>query len=926
MLVAVLLSGSGCHRDLVRLAEQERYDEVIERAESSRFTPHGRAARAYAEALLARARVDQARDVLLRDFRRGGDLLSLVALADLELALGRRGMAALHYERGISIDPELLRGRPDVCALLRERATVLVEHGQGLAAEDTLERAKQTCGPVPNEVVRLDVMALDQEIDRVADAQVRTRVAQTRCPSPDCAEVPVAERIAAHERALAEAAKAGPAALWKESQRQQASVSPEQLVEILLAELRGELGEAPLLDGDVALLVGEQPWSELAPAVMSRSPAEAAWLQLRLAPVVIDMPIAPAPRTGADQHDRWADRAQTLDRAQGWRVEALRGDLGSAELELAASLRPPAGAPEPSPSHGTASVLEPEAVAPEIQTQTAPEPSDDAAATGEAGHAPDHWLARAELDSQSLPGLLTVARLRRAAGRTDLALQATRYLLTRAHREGLSVAPRWAAIEAGRALAWGRFWEALAIAEAIESDQTRAVAAAAANALVLARIFCDGECKGDEDQATTARVMGEAWMQEQTQRLERLATSSVQRTSLGRSGCPSVAELLAPEAVGPLPETLRLVREQPDSPQVGRALIAAMESEAALICAPQVVLPLLAQGGHELSAARLAEYLAHVPEVRSSYELQAHAELAMVAQQGERAELLSTAAAAVSDDPRRTWIELARMARATGSRDLELSSLRQVLLHTPGLEDDVVRAAMVVHGLRDRQRSWAEQETPAGAEATRRHVSTWLERHPASQRFALRAALARQVAREGWLEPEAIDPVVEALFPTEVIRQRHDRIVASLRGESAAKPRSVLDVAGWADLARRGRVQEIPPALEVFADPSRAEALRLALAEDGKVWELRWRSAIGLIVHASPAARLRGMLVLRTMLADDARRRRGMLRWWSERPAAVQPEGVEHPRDLAATTIVDEQRILFALAFGLDLEPWLMGY
>ena len=99
-----------------------------------------RVARAWARSLVALGRVEEARTVLLRDFRTTADLPSLVALADLEMHEGLRGVAAAHYARAASLEVDPLRGREDVCALFRARAERFFDQGEAVAADLDLRR------------------------------------------------------------------------------------------------------------------------------------------------------------------------------------------------------------------------------------------------------------------------------------------------------------------------------------------------------------------------------------------------------------------------------------------------------------------------------------------------------------------------------------------------------------------------------------------------------------------------------------------------------------------------------------------------------------------------------------------------------------------------------------------------------------------
>src|SRR5690606_28489797 len=130
---------------LPRLSEQGRHEEVVTRAGKARILPRKRAARAWARSLVALGRSDEARAVLLRDFRKHAELPSLIALADLEAAEGRLGLATAHYARAASLESDPLAGRADVCELFRRRAARFFAEGEALAADLDLRRVAMIC-------------------------------------------------------------------------------------------------------------------------------------------------------------------------------------------------------------------------------------------------------------------------------------------------------------------------------------------------------------------------------------------------------------------------------------------------------------------------------------------------------------------------------------------------------------------------------------------------------------------------------------------------------------------------------------------------------------------------------------------------------------------------------------------------------------
>jgi hypothetical protein len=858
---AILLALTlGCHADLTRLAAQGRYDEVIARAQASRLQPRGKAARAFAQALVARDQTERARHVLLHDFRRGGEVESLVAAADLERRLGLDGMAAHHYVRVTSKDHKALRGRTDVCDLLRRRAQALLELGEGLAAEQDMQRVGLLCGEPPGTDRQAQDGRLSNAIDVAADAQVDREIAQTRCPRPDCSEARGEERIAAVEGALERAAKDGPEALLRTSLALQARLPPADVMRVLDAELRGKLGTSILLDDALRTLIGDQGWSELARTVMSQGPESSAFAQLRLARLLPDVPIAPSSPLGPSQLERWSDLATAGSDVHAWRVYAWRGDLSAAELALSGDLRSGEQSPRP--------------VTPA---------EDDAPG-------PDHWAAHIELTATTLPLVLVEARLRRAAGHEDLALALTRFSIQRAHAAGVPDAAGYATQEATRALAWGRPWHALAIVEALPAEILPDVRSAAATGVVLSQLVCGGPCRDDDDRDTVTRVMGERWTDAWTRRARDEALA--QRHSLpAADGCPTAEEVLAPDATGPLTEALRAAQRQPNEGGTADALQLALESDITMVCAARWVLPILAHAGYELTAARLADMLAQAPEMVAASQLLVHAQLALVAGQSRRAELLSTAAWSAAARPEPILLELAQTAEQTGNRQVYVDALQELLLRTPGLDNPAVQRALVLVALRDVGRSWSDAHADAGRQAVQRHVDAYLKGYAAAQRFAQRDALIEAVAEAPWLT-DALRPVlVQALAPGDDTRRRHATALRSLLpavdppGETGKV--GPFDIAELARRVRRGN-GEIPPATEVFAEPSLLERLRLAVAEHDRTWSNQWRIALGLATYGTKAARARGLRQLLEM-ADSPDQRRSLQEFVVQRPAALQP-------------------------------------
>ncbi len=913
LLVSALLVMGGCGRSIVHLARKGKFDAAIAEAESRRREPEGRAARAYAEALSERSRHEDARSVLLRDFRHGGDVRSLVALADLERSLHLHGIAASHYGRAADLDRASLLGREDVCALLRRRAQVWVGEGAGLAAERDLARADDLCGAPADEAERARLGQLLAAVDRAAQVEVDARVALGECDA-DCES-----SLDRSAEWLAAARAEGPAALRRYAAHARVEVSPEDVVLILSADLRGEAGEALLRDDEVRQLVGEQRWSTLAPAVMSQDPQIASYLQLRLASVVSDVPVTLRSRTGPGELDLWLAHSLEATDEHAWRMLGWAGDLTAAELALSTRWRPKRAASTASAASGEPSSGPPSGESPSAQTSPA---SAHPQVVGTVEPA-EHWTSRVALTSRSLGPLLLEGRLRHLAGQESTALSIHRYVAARAIAADVEHADRAVAREAGWHLAHGRPWHALAVASVVSRPHCERAAAAAATAVRLQDAFCGGPCRSDRDRRVVERTLGEDWVaQREGMLVDRSRRRSRPATPL--DACPTLGELLAPGAEGRLADALAGARGDRAAVGQGKRLREAIEADVGLGCAGRFVLPLMREGGHTASAGALAQLLSHDAVLDAPRALTVHAALAMIAGHEQQASLLATAAGAVSREPVRTWRDLAEHAHASGHRELALRSLREALLHTPGLDDPTLHRAMVLAGLHGIATDWNLRQAPAGQREPASHVADLLARVPGPRRFAAREDLARALAEQPWMDADARQRLAPALWPDEASEQAH-AIGRAWIGLASGRPPALLPVdVGPLDLASQEllvvmrKQSALAPATAAFVDPSHMESLRLSLAGHSREWTRRWRTAIGLVVWGSPAYRARAAATLLSMAEPD--QRRALVDVLLEGPAVVEPsrQGPMEAAPLASAE--DELRVVFSLPFsGLGL-------
>jgi hypothetical protein len=516
--------------------------------------------------------------------------------------------------------------------------------------------------------------------------------------------------------------------------------------------------------------------------------------------------------------------------------------------------------------------------------------------------------------AESLPALLMEARLRHVAGQERRGLEIQRYVAVRA----LAVAEVDARVarEAAWHLAHGRPWQALALATLVPQPQSQRAAAAAATAIRLTEAFCGGPCNDDVDRELVERMLGEGWVREQAAEL--LSTSRRRsRPAAPVDACPTLGELLAPEATGRLTEALAGARRDPTAPGQGQRLREAIEADLGMGCAGRYVVPLLRVGGHVPSADGLAEMLSHEATLDAPRALTVHAGLAMVAGHEQQAELLAIAAGAASQEPARTWRDLARHAHATGQRELSLRSVREALMHTPKLDDPVLRRALVLLALAGIDEGWSLRHAPAGAAEPASHVVDLVEGAPPARRWATREALARGLAEQPWLDADARQRLSPALWPTPELEQAHaiGRAWVELASGRAPdlEPADVgpLDLAAQELLVAMRKRKELAAATVAFVEPPRMEPLRLALATHSREWVIRWRTAIGLAVYGTPAARARAMAMLLEMA--EAEQRHALVELVLEDLTAVEPSAEGLAEAVLLATSEDQLAVVFSL-------------
>ncbi len=965
LVAAAWLGLCACNHQLPRLSERGRHAEVVERAAHARYRPRGEPARAWARSLVELGRSVEARAVLLRDFRVTADLRSLVALADLELREGLRGLAAAHYARAASLEVDTLRGRHDVCALFRERAERFLATGEAVAADLDMRRIAIIC-PKPASPDRAALQVADRalhlRITAAAQLQVRAQRTLGGCQDGACTAVPAADAIRRIDAALAQARGQGPSALRVAARKLGVQLAARDVAELLAAELRGELGLDIVTHDELRAWIGETPPVAIHTAAAVLPEVEKTYARLRLGQLGPDY----APPGGDEARSTASLVVKLLElfdadpgaAAMSWRVFVLIGDLPSAELALTAGLgvgngvgaagtEPTASAPMPTPTpttkaRGEAGRRDSSVPVPQVAAPTW-SPSQNQVPV------PSLWSARRRVDAGSLPKLLLLARLRGLGGHDAQALEIVTFALAEAHAQGLAGAESFAVAEGRRYLAAGQPWGALAIASVVPGLATTELSRAAGTALVLARAACDGGCMGGDprDRVAVRQVFGEPWLITRESQARELALARPVAPSPA-TGCPQLGELLAPGARGLLAAALLTTRHEltrgnghggaaaGKTSGAGEALRRAVEADPTLACAGSYAGPLLYGGDHRVAATALADELIHAPQEVAAGVLRLQSELALGLGRREQAEQMLIAAAAASSDPRSMFLRAARLGALVDARHYELFALRQGLLHIPASEAAPLRLALVVRSLRDANDGWAARESEVGRESLLRGVESYLAAEPPQRRWQAREELATALARHPWADLKAALLVRAALWPESGLQRQHpaaaarlERALGGVPDPPSNSPLAPAELAA-ALAGPRGPAPELSSTALAFVPIDQLQAVRLELARHHPDVMQRRSAAIALASSGEPAVRVEALSLLLTDLS-----RAGHVETAGQTAVVAGPARESARRDAVADLLLTglaalgegaEPMIpspddLLMLVFGLEREP-----
>jgi len=124
-----------------------------------------------------------------------------------------------------------------------------------------------------------------------------------------------------------------------------------------------------------------------------------------------------------------------------------------------------------------------------------------------------------------------------------------------------------------------------------------------------------------------------------------------------------------------------------------------------------------------------------------------------------------------------------------------------------------------------------------------------------------------------------------------------------------------MDLLGLELHARAGRAPNVPTEVAALADVDELDGVRLAVASAAGDRRIRARMAIATAVYGGTAARGEALELLMGVVAEEPAKKRAVVDWLLEVPAALEPGTDE------SVPIVADLDVLLRIVFGLDLDP-----
>jgi hypothetical protein len=269
--------------------------------------------------------------------------------------------------------------------------------------------------------------------------------------------------------------------------------------------------------------------------------------------------------------------------------------------------------------------------------------------------------------------------------------------------------------------------------------------------------------------------------------------------------------------------------------------------------------------------------------------------------------MLTTVAAAESVDPRSVWARAATAGSSYGAREYTLEALRQVILHSDGLDDPAARRELLLIRLRDVDRDELLRAGDGKAiEAVQSAIQDYLDDAPAARRWSRLDDLLWAIAREAradklaWTRLRSIlEPIVD-----EQVAARHPEAVAAL-------DRAASEHGSGAEASADASKLKVESELAYLSDAD-------AICELDSVDAQR---LLGIATACGPRARAEALAALGDAVAPEARAdvRAHIL----SGPIAAEIDD-ERPGVLHAVPSLTGEGASLRVAFDLPLDPvWI---
>jgi hypothetical protein len=491
-------------------------------------------------------------------------------------------------------------------------------------------------------------------------------------------------------------------------------------------------------------------------------------------------------------------------------------------------------------------------------------------------------------DRQHLPWLLDLSRLRERSGRLEDALVLRLSALALARRASATDASAFVEAEVRHALARGKPWIALALAQLADGDARRVFEVVIGSMLDLLDVTCGAGCTAGE-RIIVERVVEQhhealglalpaerSWSEDASARARLAARSDAPQPNPARS-CVSSRALVGARAEGSLAALVERTLLEGMEPSPAE-LAAVVERDLTRMCSTELAVALLARAGHTLAAETLSDRYAMLPDASAARVLALEGDLALLAGETGRARERWTAAAAESADPRDVWRRAALLSDERGARHLMLEALRELERLADARQATTIRRALLIEQL-------AEIDVVVGGlaalESAEKAVREHLGRLPESLRWHERQTILLHLAAQRDLTSAGLALALAVVVEGDTAGKHGAalEVIAGARGlpvEAGAYHGSPLALAA-AGAGASGGAAEAMASAEVWLAGSELHHVALARMRGGGDVEARVRAAVAALHVGDAQMRAEAMawLMARTSAARETTAPRG---------------------------------------------------